>query len=136
MWVFGKTGFLSIVKHRYLPGRLMIRARVREDLESFVSLLDEISGGHHKIKKTSDADYGFRTTARKEVVAQAIARLTAEIDYTNFKDEIHKQADPDRDRAYMDVWAAMHGLQNAKLRKPGLRSSDWYWLGEEPEETN
>ena len=121
MWVFTKNGFLSIVKHRYLPGRLMIRARVRDDLEQFVSLLDEIGGGHHRIKETPDGDYGFRVTARKEVVAQALARLTTEIDYDNFKNAIH--GDVDRDSAYMDVWAAMHRLQEDKLHgeTPNLR---------------
>jgi len=120
MWVFTTSGFLSIVKHRYLPGRLMIRARVREDIEHFIALLDEIGGGHHKIKETPDGDYRFRTTARKEIVAQAIAGITTEIDYDNFKDAVH--GDVHRDRAYMGVWSAMHGLQSAKLRGDSPRT--------------
>ena len=114
MWLFTTSGFVSIVKHRYMPGRLMIRARVREDLEQFVSVLDEIGGGQHKIKETPDGDYRFRVTAKKETAAQAIARITTDIDYDNFKNAIH--GDPARDRAYMGVWSAMHGLQQDKLR--------------------
>ena len=124
MWVFTKSGFLSIVKHRYMPGRLMIRARVREDIEQCVGLLDEIAGSRHQVKETPDGDYRFRVTARKETVAEAIARLTTEIGYDNFKNAVH--GDPARDRAYMGVWSAMHGLQTTKLRgdnpSPGFHS--------------
>jgi len=116
VWVFSKTGFVSIVKHKYIPGSLMIRARVKEDLENFVAILDEVTGSKHAVKETPDGDYAFRTTATKEAVTQALTRQINDLDYANFKNAVH--GDRDRDSAYMSVWSAMNGLQMDKL---GLR---------------
>lgn len=113
MWVFSKTGFVSIVKHKYIPGSLMIRARVREDLEQFIAVLDEVTGSKHSLKETPDGDYAFRTTATKKAVAEAITRQINDLDYVNFKNSVH--GDADRDSAYMSVWSAMYGLQRDKL---------------------
>jgi hypothetical protein len=66
------------------------------------------------VEETPDGDYRFRTTATKKAVSEAIARQITDLDYTNFKNAVH--GDPARDRAYMDVWAALHGLQSDKLR--------------------
>ena len=115
MWIFSKTGFVSIVRHKPQTDKLIVRARVREDLERFVKLLDEIAGARHAIRETP-RDYRFRTVATKEAVAQALARQVTDIDYTNFKDAVH--GDPQRDDAYLDVWSAMHRLQRDKLRHP------------------
>jgi hypothetical protein len=116
MWIFSKAGFVSIVRHKSQPGKLIVRARVREDLERFAKLLDEITGEPHAIRETPSRDYRFRTVATKQAVAQVLARQVTEIDYTNFKDAVH--GDPQRDDAYMDVWSAMHRLQRDKLRHP------------------
>lgn len=129
MWVFTKTGFVSIVKHKFIPGSLMIRARVREDLEQFIAVLDEVSGSKHSIKETPDGDYRFRTTATKNAVAQALARQITDLDYTNFKNAVH--GDRDRDSAYMGCWSAMYRLQAAKLGEGGQR---WDDFGQEPGE--
>lgn len=133
MWVFtNNTGFVSIVKHKFIPGSLMIRARVKEDLESFIALLDEVTGSKHTLKETPDGDYAFRTTATKKAVAEAITRQINDLDYVNFKNAVH--GDPQRDSAYMGVWSAMYGLQRDKL---GLRQRG-RWTGldfdQEPEQ--
>lgn len=109
MWIFCKSGFVSIVRHRLWPGKLLVRARVRCDLENFVHLLDEIGDTKHAIKETKNADYRFRTVASQRLVGEAVARIVADIDYPNFKNAVH--GEPNRDRAYMRVWAAMHDLQ-------------------------
>lgn len=119
MWVFWKQGFVSIVQHRHLPGKLMVRARHRDDLESFARLLDELGGKKHSIQETPQADYRFRTVACKRTVARAMARIAAEIDYPNFKAAVH--GDPARDSAYLDVWRAMNRFQDEKEegQRPG-----------------
>ena len=115
MWIFSRTGFVSIVAHKSQPGKLVVRARVREDLEQFAKLLDDITGEGHAVTETPGRDYRFRTTATKDAVAQALARQVADLDYTNFKDAVH--GDPQRDSTYLDVWGAMHRLQLDKLRQ-------------------
>lgn len=116
MWIFSKTGFVSVVRHKSQPGKLIVRARVREDLERFAKLLDTITGERHGIRETPGRDYRFRTVATKHAVAQVLARQITDIDYTNFKDAVH--GDRQRDDAYLDAWSAMHRLQRDKLRRP------------------
>ncbi len=112
MWIFCKQGFVSIVQHRHLPGKLLVRARARPDLENFVRVLDEISGKEHSIQETPRADYRFRTVACKRTVARAMARIAVDIDYPNFKDAAH--GDRVRDSAYIRVWRAMADFQADK----------------------
>lgn len=109
MWIFSKLGFFSIVQHRHLPGKLLVRARHRQDLENFVRLLDKIGDKKHSIQETPDADYRFRALACKRVLAKAMARIGSDIDYPNFKDAVH--GDRVRDSAYMRVWRAMADFQ-------------------------
>jgi len=116
MWIFCKTGFLSIVEHRGEADRLLVRARVEEDLQGFVERLDRLGRRRHPIEETPVADYRFRTVAEKRLVARALAQLAEEIEYTNFKAAVH--GDPPRDDAYMDVWDAMRELQKAKQDRP------------------
>jgi hypothetical protein len=113
MWIFCKSGFLSIVEDQFAKGKLLVRARVEDDMSNFVSLLDEISGTGHRIEETPERDYRFRTTANQEVVAQAIFEIVSSIDYGNFKNSVH--GEPDRDVAYMQVWSVMNGFQQGKL---------------------
>lgn len=107
MWVFSKSGFVSIVKHRTKYNTMLVRARVYNDLHNFRSLL----GAPRDIVEMTDADYRFRMEASATDVCQAMAALARDIDYDNFKSAVH--GEPDRDGAYMDVWSAMAGLQLA-----------------------
>lgn len=75
--------------------------------------LDELGKTRHAIKDTEKADYRFRTVASPRVVAAAVARTVAGIDYPNFKTAVH--GDSQRDRAYLRVWSAMHELQTPTL---------------------
>jgi hypothetical protein len=64
--------------------------------------------------------------------------MVDDIGYTNFKDQVHKEGDKDRDHAYMGVWSNMNGFQYDKLyperkktigfgsqRHFGFQSDDW-----------
>ena len=101
------------MEKQFAKGELLVRARVEEDLENFVFLLDEIAGTTHQIEKTPERDYRFRTTVDQGVVAQALSQIVSAIDYGNFKESVH--GDPDRDRSYMEVWSAMYELQQGKF---------------------
>jgi hypothetical protein len=122
MWIFCKSGFVSIVRHKVWPGKLLVRARVRADLENFVHLLDEIGKTTHAIEEIEKADYRFRTVATPRLVAAAVAQIVADIDYPNFKNAVH--GDHNRDGAYLRVWSAMHELQT-----PSIKAIPPYWDG-------
>ena len=103
---------------------------MKEDLEKFIVILDEVSGSKHSITETPDGDYAFRTTATKKAVAEAMTRQINDLDYVNFKNAVH--GDPQRDSAYMKVWSALYSLQAAKLtEKHGWENDDFF--GPEPE---
>src|SRR5215831_4091688 len=52
MWLFAKHGFFSIVEHRADPRNLLVRARVKGDIEHY--FLDA------KVTQTDAADYLYR----------------------------------------------------------------------------
>jgi len=109
MWLFSKTGFISVVAHRDKPKHLMVRARVMEDLEGFLDRCPTSALKSVKIVTTLDGDYRHRVVVKRKHAAVAIARMVDEIDYDNFKNAVHD--DSPRDAAYMAVWTALSRLQ-------------------------
>ncbi|HVL40012.1 MAG TPA: hypothetical protein VM328_11535 [Fimbriimonadaceae bacterium] len=94
MWVYLNDAHLSIVAHREVADCLLVRARVRGDIEAVFP--------HAQVEHTPHGDYAFRAKVRREEVAEALAQRVEAIDYDNFKNSC-----PDsRHRAYLDVWAA------------------------------
>jgi hypothetical protein len=108
MWIFTNNAFVSAVRHRSEPGGLMVRARLRGDLERFFDASADVLG----VKETRDADYRFRCTVSDAVFATALMQSAAAIDYPNFKSSIGSD-DQHRHDAYMDVWSAMHTAQRS-----------------------
>lgn len=96
MWVFLSGSMLSIVQHRDHSQVLMVRARLRGDIERVFP--------DHDVVETPDADYRFRATVRRDVVAEAIKAQVMAISYPNFKGSVQES---ERHDAYMDVWGVM-----------------------------
>lgn len=95
-------------------GRVAVRARARGDLEA----LGELAGVDLEIAATPDRDYAFRVFMRAVEWVKFARVLAADVDYPNFKNEIHKH---DHERAYLygKVWAVMHqGLAHERKAKP------------------
>lgn len=109
MWIATPTGFLSIVKNESStsPGdALLVRARVRADLQAFADIVD---GVKPVITATPKADYPYRLTTSNRRLGEYLDSAAARITYPNFKDEIAK-ADILRARVYNEAWAALRGL--------------------------
>ena len=81
MWVYTNKGFFSIVEDKDNGTKLLVRARIKGDLERlfrpYFSTLD--------VEETNDADYRFRVRLDRPVVTNAIGVAVDEIDYINFK---------------------------------------------------
>ena len=97
MWIFLNDSFLSIVADRDQPNSLMVRARIRGDIERVFPGYDVV--------ETPSADYAFRATIPRRIVAGRLAAYAASIGYDNFKDSV---ADYARHDAYIGVWTTMH----------------------------
>ena len=109
MWIFcrspydGQHVFLSAVSDRDDPERLLVRARFRGDLEAMFP--------EAEVHEDVGTDYRFRAWVDRVEVVQMIADAATEIDYTNFKSTV---AEPWREQAYFDVWAALVRAQEER----------------------
>jgi len=109
MWLFTTQGFYSAVAHRNDASKVIVRARVREDLEALRDQIPDL-----RIFEDEDADYRYRAVVDHEQWVAAVAILAAAIDYDNFKAAVAERQGPERERAYMRVWAEMLGLQEER----------------------
>ena len=102
MWVMLNDAFLSIVENRNNKSELLVRARVKGDLERVFTNVDTFVD--------DAADYKYRAFIAREVVEKVIASKVADINYPNFKGSVSSE-DHKRHNAYMRVWSEMNKIQ-------------------------
>ena len=107
MWLFTPNGFLSIVADRDAAGRLLVRGRVRADVEYFCDVV-----GDGIPIETPTADYRWRVKAPATLVAEFLHQQALAIEYDNFKNEVSDRQGPERAHTYLGVWSVMRELQN------------------------
>lgn len=130
MWVITTDGFLSAVEHRGDPDKIMVRARVKADLER----VRAATGLGFRIKRSQQwADYAYRTTMSRADWVQVCATLAGEVDYDNFKNAVAARRGKERAGVYMSVWGALLRLQPVKrVKLPSFSSS---FVERSPEES-
>lgn len=128
MWVLTLDGFYSAVQHDDDPEALVVRTRVKADVDAL----------HHQLLRWSqpseivtyqDSDYPWRTITTKVAWAQYLVIAAEEIDYSNFKDAVKHTQGSARASAYGNVWAALYGLE---AQDPDRRAHDDRWSRESP----
>lgn len=101
MWVFLDNGtYLSIVSHRQQPHKLLVRARFEGDIEHTFPGTE--------VSVTPLADYRYRATLDREVVAARLFAAAMGLDYDNYKASLDI---PGRARVYSQVWRVMANSQ-------------------------
>ena len=103
MWLCTNQGFISMVADRGNPDRLLVRARVKEHIESLFP--------QAKVFIDTSADYLFRAFIDREEVALQIGKEVLGIGYDNFKTSV---ADGTLHDAYLECWKIMHKLQTTR----------------------
>lgn len=107
MWIFFNDAFISVVAARGKPDHVMVRARVRGDLERL------FVGAGDRVEHTPEADYSWRLVAARTEVAQLLSdEIMERVDYDNFKNSV---AENDRHDAYLRTWMAMRDLQRSRV---------------------
>ena len=106
MWLITTRGFYSVVADHHEDGHVLVRARVREDLESLADLIPGL-----EVEETPERDYRFRASVPRDVWAAAATALAGEIDYPNFKNAVADRQGPERAHVYSDVWVTLLALQ-------------------------
>ena len=102
MWIVLNKSFLSIVKNRNNENQLLVRARVKGDIEKVFEDAD--------VFEDENADYKYRSYISRENVANVISYELLKIDYDNFKSSVSKD-EMHRSHAYMNVWSAHNKSQ-------------------------
>jgi len=63
------------------------------------------------ISESKSTDYRFRATASRELVQAALAQLVAQLDYSNFKNQVAEVQGQKREHLYHEVWGVLNKLQ-------------------------
>lgn len=132
MWLFTKKGFYSVVAHNTQPNMMLVRGRVREDMQALVQAGTDLglweAGSQPVIHDNLGTDYAFRIFITRRQWLDLAWTLVSDIDYGNFKDAAHDRV-PGRSTTYMRVWSAMKGLQD-DLQQPTRA----HWRPDDPVE--
>ena len=100
MWIQFNNAFLSIVENRDNELELLVRARIKGDIE-------KIFPEAHVFEDDS-ADYQYRAFISKAKVAARMMLKLTEINYDNFKNSVKEI---ERKTAYSNVWIELRKLQ-------------------------
>ena len=103
MWIALNNSFLSIVQNRNDSSELLVRARVKGDIERVFP--------EAKTFEDLNADYRYRALIKRDLMAKAVASQVSEINYDNFKNSIPKD-EYQRHGAYLNVWGNLRTLQD------------------------
>jgi hypothetical protein len=106
MWLLTDRGFYSVVEHREDSALLMVRARVRGDLENLRPLLPGV-----EILETPEGDYPVRIVVPRADWERAVRALTEGINYDDFKSTVAGLQGLGRHDIYEQVWDVLHDLE-------------------------
>ncbi len=116
MWIFLNDAMFSVVQHRKFTDSLLVRARIKGDIERVFP--------DANVEHTPYADYAYRSIIGKKEFADKVHCLITDICYDNFKNSIPDGHDV-RHNAYMGVWSAMRRAQQDSFQITGLTTNDW-----------
>ena len=114
MWLFTKQGHVSIGQNPFDLAQLVIHAQLREEIEAVVAMLDGAGGKRHEILEMTEEQYQFKVFAQRAVVAEAVARMVADIDYDRFIHSFHVDFGA---KPGFILWVNKTGLQVAAVRE-------------------
>ena len=100
MWIQFNNAFLSIVENREKTIELLVRARVKGDIEKVFPEAD--------VFEDNNADYKYRAFISKAIVAEKIMLKVTEINYDNFKNSVKEI---ERKKVYGNIWAELRKFQ-------------------------
>ena len=122
MWIASTIGFFSAVENGKdrSGGTLLVRARVRSDLERLKAQYCPDAGD---ITESPDRDYRYRMVVDKHDWAVTVGDLAADINYHNFTGAVGVRQGHARAHVYSDVWTALLQLESIdKIERLGNKA--------------
>src|SRR4051812_25080379 len=113
MWVFTTTGYLSLVENQDDKSTIIVRARVRGDMNRFREQYLHVPA---IITYHENNDYPYRMIVPKGEIAKAVAAAVMDIDYKNFKSEVHEVQGGYRASVYTRIWGVLIDLEGNRRR--------------------
>ncbi len=116
MWLFTKHGFFSVTQSTQRRDLIQIRARAEKDLASLKAAYPHLD--RSPIIETPQADYRWRLVVQRWKWETVAAKLTSDIDYSNFKGKI-ATIENQRDKCGMlhDIWS-LHNEYQERHHRP------------------
>ena len=102
MWVFLNNSFLSIVENRNNKEELLVRSRIKGDIEKVFPGSD--------VFEMENSDYKYRSFIKKTDVSSKLKIIVEDINYDNFKNSISPDQS-ERLHSYLNVWTELRKLQ-------------------------
>ena len=103
MWIFLNNSFLSIVENRNNKEELLVRSRIKGDIDKIFP--------DSNVFELENSDYKYRSYIKKSEVSEKIKDIIQNINYDNFKNSISKNEDK-RHSSYINVWNEMRKLKS------------------------
>ncbi|HEX7088663.1 MAG TPA: hypothetical protein VF192_00910, partial [Longimicrobiales bacterium] len=110
MWLVTTQGFYSAVAHWKKPDIILVRARVRADLNRLERQLPD-ANIKRRVYRDKRADYPYRIELTREEWATALMDLAVKIDYGNFKSAVGRRQGWNREKVYHRVWDVLVDLE-------------------------
>lgn len=114
MWVFTTVGFFSVVEKFDNPKTLVVRARVRTDLDELRKQFIPKLG---ITRATKGTDYPYRATCSRSVFSNGLKRIVKALTYKNFKSEVRKTHGLEREHMYHQIWSVMYNAEKKLTKK-------------------
>ena len=127
MWIFSVTGFYSVVTDSMRKGRVLIRARTKTDLDNLSRLHRQVCPSMEPSILDEAGDYRWSLSITKDDWVTLVGVLAAAVNYSNFKDAVHKRKDQrSKAAAYLEIWRVMRqvafdGEERGARRSPAKR---------------
>ncbi len=118
MWLFTKHGFFSIVQDKDDEDYLLVRSRVKGDIESLIEDYSDYKSRARDlaVQETKNSDYRYRIRLSRKTASDLLAKAILDIDYTNYKAAVH-MVDQRRSEYYGMIWAIMADMQDNLLNE-------------------
>jgi hypothetical protein len=109
MWIFNKTGFMSIVFRDCEDDELLVKTRIKNDL---IKLCKELNI-EPKISEDGGLEFFFTMPIKRQLLAKYLSDYIYGIRYPIVRNSITEPNDPLRRKTYLKVWEA--GLELARM---------------------